>query len=89
MKASLQVEGHIGFDGAACDLSGKTPPRSQADSAQSRYTAVARRQAQTPLRHTLTGLEEGQSQKALQQQTATELDAVLPSILDKAFKGEL
>ncbi len=27
--------------------------------------------------------------KALQQQTAAELDALLPSILDKAFKGEL
>ena len=27
--------------------------------------------------------------KALQAQTAAELDALLPSILDKAFKGEL
>jgi hypothetical protein len=27
--------------------------------------------------------------KALQQKTAAELDALLPSILDKAFKGEL
>jgi type I restriction enzyme S subunit len=27
--------------------------------------------------------------KALQTQTAAELDALLPSILDKAFKGEL
>lgn len=29
------------------------------------------------------------SAKSLQSQTATELDAMLPSILDKAFKGEL
>jgi type I restriction enzyme, S subunit len=27
--------------------------------------------------------------RALQAQTAAELDALLPSILDKAFKGEL
>lgn len=27
--------------------------------------------------------------KALQAQTAAELDALLPSVLDKAFKGEL
>lgn len=27
--------------------------------------------------------------KRLQEQTAAELDALLPSILDKAFKGEL
>jgi type I restriction enzyme S subunit len=27
--------------------------------------------------------------KALQRKTATELEALLPSILDKAFKGEL
>lgn len=27
--------------------------------------------------------------EALQEKTATELDALLPSILDKAFKGEL
>ena len=27
--------------------------------------------------------------KALQEKTATELDALLPAILDKAFKGEL
>lgn len=27
--------------------------------------------------------------KRLQAETATELDALLPSILDKAFKGEL
>lgn len=27
--------------------------------------------------------------KALQQKTATELDSLLPSILDKALKGEL
>jgi hypothetical protein len=27
--------------------------------------------------------------KKLQEQTAAELDALLPSILDKAFKGEL
>jgi hypothetical protein len=29
------------------------------------------------------------SLKELQEQTAAELDALLPSILDKAFKGEL
>jgi len=29
------------------------------------------------------------SLKALQAQSAAELDALLPSILDKAFKGEL
>jgi len=29
------------------------------------------------------------SLKALQAQTAAELDALLPSVLDKAFKGEL
>jgi type I restriction enzyme S subunit len=27
--------------------------------------------------------------KRLQNETATELDALLPSVLDKAFKGEL
>ncbi|MGA2034206.1 MAG: hypothetical protein ABSG68_18330 [Thermoguttaceae bacterium] len=27
--------------------------------------------------------------KAVQAQTAAELDALLPSVLDKAFKGEL
>jgi type I restriction enzyme S subunit len=38
----------------------------------------------------LDGLqEEVNSLKALQAQTAAELDALLPSILDKAFKGEL
>jgi type I restriction enzyme S subunit len=29
------------------------------------------------------------SLKALQAQTAAELDALLPSVLDRAFKGEL
>ncbi len=29
------------------------------------------------------------TQKRLQAETATELDALLPSVLDKAFNGEL
>lgn len=38
----------------------------------------------------LDGLQaKGDRLKALQQKTAAELDALLPSILDKAFKGEL
>jgi len=32
---------------------------------------------------------EADAQKHLQAETATELDALLPPILDKAFKGEL
>ena len=34
-------------------------------------------------------LAEGNALKRLQAETAKELDALLPSILDKAFKGEL
>lgn len=44
-------------------------------------------------RHTIAKLdamyEQMRSVERLQQKTATELDALLPSILDKAFKGEL
>jgi len=42
--------------------------------------------SERPQRGTLPGLN---ALKRLQAETATELDALLPSILDKAFKGEL
>jgi hypothetical protein len=35
------------------------------------------------------GSELANAMKRLQAETAAELDALLPSILDKAFKGEL
>jgi hypothetical protein len=39
--------------------------------------------------HTTSGRELFEGLKALQAKSAAELDALLPSILDKAFKGEL
>lgn len=52
--------------------------------------AYPRRDEQGWIVEYLNGLQAKVDQlKALQEKTATELDALLPSILDKAFKGEL
>ena len=42
-----------------------------------------------PAKYTYHHQAKVEALKRLQAETATELDALLPSILDKAFKGEL
>jgi hypothetical protein len=54
---------------------------------QHEYQALVTNVAQQ--KEAATILDKIESIKRLQAETATELDAMLPSILDKAFKGKL
>ena len=73
-----------------CGLLGLAGYRQKTEAPQQRYQAARGLYEQTTKNlHLPSASATGAGQQRLQTETAAELDALLPAILDRAFKGEL